>query len=123
MKSYDYLKITIMDNDFTGYGYILGSTIRDLLSMSGLNVVLVDPDNISYELLDQLRDIIGSLWLDMDNLENLKYSHKVRTKEEAGDSFVPVISLVTKDEIPTNENSEVIYIPLVDYPGYDVFIN
>lgn len=114
-----YLKITICDNDFTGYAKEIGRILYDIFRFENTYPNEDDFDNIKgfikhlwysvYELGDYLR------W--KDTIVEYGVSH-----EGYIDRFEPDLQIIDYTDIPDWENGEVFYIPLFDCDG-EIIIN
>lgn len=105
-----YLCITLRDNDFTAYSYILGEYIQKIIYWYKNE----SSESLSDEQLEKLRPYIARMWWSIHNMENVIYSNN--TRETAYDVFERNLELSVVDytDIPEWDNYENIYIPLFD---------
>ena len=104
IKMAKYLKITIHDNDFTGYYRILGETLLNMFRYHG--------DYPTEDNVQQLKYAIGNLWYSINQI-NIFMDN--RFPQVARDYFYyPDLAIVDYLDIPKWGNGEDIYIPLFD---------
>ena len=111
MSDAKYLKITIYDNDFTGYWHILAEAVHSMIMWMKASDDLEDID------MDRLANGIQEIWSGLNKsmyaLEPYRRRKYFQT-DTSMDCFKPYLSIVNYSDIPEWENGEVIYVPLFE---------
>lgn len=103
-----YLKITIHDNDFTGYADILASAIKDMFKW----LCWVPTTD---ESLEKLKPAIANVWTGLEMVHQESCSRQFSNFYDYIMEHID-LSIVDFENIPDSvDNYEDVYIPLFEY--------
>lgn len=103
-----YLKITIHDNDFTGYAHILANAIQSMLHW----LCWVPATN---EDLEKLKPAVANIWNGMAMMVDVEHDYIITRNYSNYINEHLELSIVDFADIPQNGTYEDMYIPLFEF--------
>lgn len=100
-----WLRITVHDNDFTGFGRILGEAIREMIFWRG--------EQIREDNIEDYREVISELWSAFQKFDNVGLISNNAVKMEFFKANMDM-EIVDDGDIEA-DNYESIYIPMFRY--------